>query len=126
MSTLQASATRPTTLIEELLTDDAFDRAKRLPVLELTHLEPAELARHIDETCGGDPRYDVTGYLAEGLDDMAMVDRPRMNALVRRLLTGEITVEEQARFNELAVKAMLEHGVREVRSALELARRGRS
>lgn len=117
---------QPTTLIEEMLADDAFDRAKRLPVLELTHLEPAELARYIDETCGGDPRYDFAGHLTDGIDDMVLVDRPRMNALVRRLLTGEITVEEQARFNEIAVRAMLEHGVREVRSALELARRGRA
>jgi hypothetical protein len=111
------------TLIEELLRDEAFDLVNRLPLIDLT-IEPTELARHIEETCNGDPRYDFVGHYADGMDDMPMVDRPKMNELVRKLLLGEITIDEQARLNELAVKAMLEHGLGQVRAALEIARVG--
>lgn len=112
---------RPTTLVEEILANDEYDRRNRLPVQELTHLEAEELARHIEETCNGDPRYDFGSYLTAGLDDMLIVDRKHLNLLVRKLLIGEITVQQQADLNEIMVKAMLEHGVHEVRAALNQA-----
>lgn len=119
----QAALNRRSTLVEEMLAEDNYDRRYGIEPLELTHLEPAELARHIEETCK-DPSGDFASFYADGLNDMAMVDRPKMNALVRRLLLGEITVEEQARLNEIAIKAMLAHGVHEVQAALDQTRVG--
>lgn len=114
---------QPPTLIEEILRGEAYERGNDLAVQELIHLEPSELAKHIDDTCHGDPRCDYAGHLTDGLDDMAMVDRPKCNQLVRKLLLGEITIEDQARLNEICVKAMLAHGLHEVRAALEQARK---
>lgn len=110
------------TLIDELLLDEAYDRKRRLPMVPLSHLEPVELVRYIDETCKGDPRHDFTSYLCDGLADMPMIERPRVNDLIRKLLVGVITIEEQAHLNALCVRAMLQCGVHEVRAALDRAR----
>lgn len=112
-----------TTLLEEMLADEAFDRHNRLRVIELTHLEPSELARYVDETCKGDPRHDLVSYLTEGIDELPFEARPKLCRLMRRLLVGEITIEEQCTLNEFLVKAMLAQGLHNVKYALEQARR---
>lgn len=114
------------TLIEEMLLDEAFDRRHRLAVLELEHLDATELDRYVSETCNGDPRYDLATHLEQGLADMKLIERPRLNELVRKLLLGQITVEEQVELNEIQVRAMLSNGLHEVRNALEQARRVRA
>lgn len=116
-------ANNPTTLIEDMLADEAFDRRNRLAAIDLTHLEPSELARYVDETCKGDPRHDVVSYLTSGMDELEFAARPKLCRLVRRLLLGEITIEEQASLNELLVKAMLAQGLHNVQCALGQARR---
>ena len=110
------------TLIDELLLDEAYDRKRHLPVAPLSHIEAVELVRFVADTCNGDPRHDFTSYLCDGLADMPMIERPHLNVLIRKLLLGVITIEEQAHLNALCVRAMLQCGVHDVRAALERAR----
>jgi hypothetical protein len=110
------------TLIDELLLNEAYDRQRRLPLVPLTHIERIELVRFVDDTCNGDPRCDFASYLCDGLADMPMIERPHVNTLIRKLLLGVITIEEQAHLNALSVRAMLQCGIHEVRAALEKAR----
>jgi hypothetical protein len=110
------------TLIDELLLDDTYDRQRHIPVVPLTHIEPIELVRFVDDTCKGDPRSDFASYLCDGIADMPMIERPHLNVLIRKLVLGVITIEEQAHLNALSVRAMLQCGVHDVRAALEKAR----
>ncbi len=114
------NSVKPATLVQELIQSAACDRRHGRAPESLQHVEARELARFIDETSTA-PRDDFGSYLTAGLDDMPLADRTHFNYLTRRLLIGEITVQQQADLNEICVRAMLAFGAGEVRHAVEQA-----
>jgi hypothetical protein len=115
------AAARPTTLVEELLADQRYDRRNGIKSPAL-HLEARELVRFVAETCD-DESGDMLSFLCDAANDAEGDARNKLNELTAKLLLGTITIDEQQRWNDLMRSAMIDSGAHKVRFAMEQAER---